>query len=107
MSKPTKLQDLLINGHTSRGDVERIARRLFVDTNELIGVIDGYVINLPNFDDLPEHVQGFIVKAILFSTVENVLDHEAEDAGSHYALAQPIEDHYNDDDEDPPGHKAP
>ncbi len=77
MGKPTKLKDLMIGQHIGRGEVECIARALFNDATTMAGP-QGYLVTGVNFDDLPPHVQGFILKAILEFSVENILD-AAED----------------------------
>ncbi len=73
MGKPTNLKDLMIGGHIGRSEVETIARALFNDATTMAGP-EGYLVTGVNFDDLPEHVRGFIIKAILEFSVENVLD---------------------------------
>lgn len=79
MSKPTKLKDLMIGGHIGINDINAIARALFTDATTMAGP-EGYLVTGVNFDDLPEHVQGYIRKAIKEFSVENVLDaNEADD----------------------------
>ena len=79
MSNPKTLKDLLIGGHINRGEIEAIARALFTNATTMAGP-EGYLVTGVNFDDLPPHVQGFIVKAILEFKVKNVLDaNEPED----------------------------
>ncbi len=73
MNKPKTLKDLLIGGHINRGEIEAIARALFTDATTMAGP-EGYLVIGVNFDDLPPHVQGFIVKAILEFKIKNVLD---------------------------------
>jgi hypothetical protein len=88
MNKPNTLKDLLIGSHISLQEVDTIARSIFDGETTAAGP-EGYVITAVNYDDLPEHVQGFVRKAVLEFRVENVLD-VAEDDGSfdeaaHYA----------------------
>ena len=73
MSKPKTLMDLLIGQHINLSEINTIARALFTDETTMAGP-EGYLVTGVNFDDLPDHVQGFIRKAILRFTVENVLD---------------------------------
>ena len=73
MSKPNTMLDLLTEGHIGRTDIEAIARALFTDATTVAGP-EGYLVTGVNYDDLPDHVQDFIRKAILQFTVENVLD---------------------------------
>lgn len=73
MNKPKTLKDLLIGGHINRSEIETIARAIFTDATTMAGP-EGYLVTGANFDDLPPHVQGFIVKAILEFGVKNVLD---------------------------------
>ena len=73
MTKPNTLLDLLGEGHIGLNEVTTIARALFNDATTMAGP-EGYLVTGVNYDDLPDHVQGFIRKAILQFTVENVLD---------------------------------
>ncbi len=73
MSKPNTMLDLLSAGHIGLNEVNTIACALFTNATTMAGP-EGYLVTGVNFDDLPEHVQGFIRKAILQFTVENVLD---------------------------------
>jgi hypothetical protein len=73
MSKPEKLMDLLREGHISLGEVRKIASDIFDGETTAAGP-EGYVITAAKWDELPDHVQGFIVKGILQFKVENVLD---------------------------------
>ena len=76
MSKPKTLIDLLVGQHIGLNEVNTIARAMFNDATTMAGP-DGYLVTGVNFDDLPEHVRGFIRKAILQFTVENILDADA------------------------------
>lgn len=71
--KPNTLKDLLGGGHIAIHEVDTIARGLFDGKTTAAGP-EGYIIIAVNFDDLPEHVRGFIRKAVLEFKVENVLD---------------------------------
>ena len=73
MSKSNTLLDLLKDRHIGLNEVNTIARALFNDATTMAGP-EGYLVTGVNFDGLPEHVQGFIRKAILQFTVENVFD---------------------------------
>lgn len=73
MKKPNTMKDLMAGGYVGRNEVETIARALFNDATTMAGP-EGYLVTGVNYDDLPPHVQGFIVKAILQFSVENVLD---------------------------------
>ena len=88
MNKPKTLQDLLIRQHIGLNEVNAIARALFTDATTMAGP-EGYLVTGVNFDDLPDHVQGFIRKAILQFTVKNVLD----------AGEESIDDSYSEEDE--------
>lgn len=83
MDKPNTLRDLLAAGHISLTDVRNVAREIFDGKTTAIGPlqggISGYVLTASQFNDLPEHVQGFVIKAILAFGVENVLDAEKPD----------------------------
>lgn len=74
MAKIEKLRDLVAANVVSLHDVKRMARAWFQDSRSYEVMEDNirapYSVILPHFDDLPEHVQGFIVKAILESAVE-------------------------------------
>ncbi len=78
MNKPKTLQDLLIGQHIGLNEVNTIARALFNDATTMAGP-EGYLVTGINFDDLPDHVRGFIRKAILQFTVKNVLDANESD----------------------------
>lgn len=81
MSKPTKLKDLMIGGHIGVNDINAIARAMFTNATTMAGP-EGYLVTGVNFDDLPEHVRGYIRKAIKEFSVENVLDaNAANDVG--------------------------
>ncbi len=74
MTKPETLKDLMIASDLTVGEARRIAAKLFdgravVDQTEV-----PYHVVLPVLDDLPDHVQQFIVKAILESRIINYMD---------------------------------
>jgi hypothetical protein len=71
--------DLLKDGHIGINEVNVIARAIFNEATTMAGP-EGYVVTSVNFDDLPDHVRGFIRKAVLQFTVENVLDADHSDA---------------------------
>ena len=73
MSKPNTMLDLLSEDHIGLNEINTIARAMFNDATTMAGP-EGYLVTGVNFDDLPEHVQGFIRKAILKFTIENVID---------------------------------
>ena len=77
MTKPNILLDLLKDQHIGLTEVHTIARAVFNDQITMAGP-EGYLVTGVNFDDLPEHVRGFITKAILQFTVENVIDANSE-----------------------------
>lgn len=78
MTKPLTLQHLLVSGGCSLGEIRNIAKDLF--SGDTGAGPEGYVVTLPVFDELPDHIQQFVIKAIAMSKVENVLDAaEAED----------------------------
>ena len=76
--KPETLQDLLKSGGCSLGEIRNIAKSLFTSQTTGAGP-EGYVVTFPDFDDLPAHVQDFIIKAVSLSKIENVLDAAEED----------------------------
>ena len=80
--KPKIIKDLLLGNHITKGDVKNIARSIFDGNNTAEdtgqGGLEGYTITACVFDELPDHVQGFIVKAILEFKVENFLDVRTE-----------------------------
>ncbi len=97
MTKPTTIQNLILDSGVSQRDVDRLARRLFT-IEDSTPIIEGYTTTMPNFDDLPDTCKQFIRKALAFSTVVNVLDVDAPpigdenveldsvfDEGAHYA----------------------
>ena len=67
------VQDLMINGLVSRLDLIKIASTMF-DGKTVSRDINGYTMTVASFDDLPDACQQFILKALAFSTVVNVLD---------------------------------
>ena len=73
MSNPETLGDLVRSGHATLGEVRNIAKDIFDGETSGAGP-EGYVVTFPVFDDLPDHVQQFVIKAFQFSKVENVLD---------------------------------
>jgi hypothetical protein len=92
MNKPSTMLDLLKDGHIGLNEVNAIARAMFTNATTMAGP-EGYLVTSVNFDDLPEHVQGFIRKAILQFTVENILD-----AGESCEPAWAPEDVSDEDD---------
>ena len=97
MSKPETIQDLRAAGLVSERDVDRIAFLIFSNTHVMTAVVDGYVVTLPEFEELPSSCVQFIRKALGFSKVEDVLSYDTrtaqvedepgiENPGSHYAL---------------------
>ena len=79
MSKPNTLQDLLIAGEITEGDIKKIARDIFDGVTDGPGP-QGYIITAVHFDDLPDSCQQFVVKAIAMFTVENILDAKKENS---------------------------
>jgi hypothetical protein len=71
--KPQTLQDLFVAGTVSGTEVRKIAEDIF-DGHTTAAGPDGYVITACKFDDLPKHVQDFVLKAIRSFKVENVFD---------------------------------
>jgi hypothetical protein len=63
-----KLKDVVIQGTLSKFEVETIAQSVFgkklgkAHTKELSMP---YEVTLPKWEDLPEHVRGFVLKAFL------------------------------------------
>lgn len=76
MSVPKTLKELMESGNLTRGEVRKLARLVFDGKTKLSQSHVPYGVTLPVFDDLPEHVQGFIVKAILNSKLSTLWDHE-------------------------------
>ncbi len=104
--KPETLKDLLAGGHITLGEVRNIAKSLFDGETTAAGP-EGYIITAVALDKLPDHVQQFIVKAILEFRVTNVLDVvninlvDGEDNVISLAEAQ------RTDDDDPSGEMSP
>ncbi len=89
MTKPNNMQDLRNAGVVSDGDIGRIASGIF-DGIESVYDIDGYIVTLPKYEELPDSCQQFIRKALMFSAVRNVLDNEeAFDEEANYAAFGP------------------
>lgn len=74
MTKPNTVQDLLASGLVSQRDLDRMACRLFRTAREMTTIIDGYVVTMPDFVELPDTCKQFIRKALVFSTVTNILE---------------------------------
>ncbi len=87
MTKPTNLFELRGAGVISDRDVGLIAAGIF-DGVEAVSDIEGYVITLPKYEELPDACQQFIRKALMFSAVRNVLDGD-----------DPLPSSWTDDDE--------
>jgi len=94
--KPNNLKDLLKDGHITHGEVRNIAKGIFDGETTAAGP-EGYIITASKFDDLPDHVQGFIIKGILEFTVENVLDAGADELASETASSE-LNPYADDDD---------
>lgn len=70
MSTPSTIKDLLAAGDVSKGDVKKIAAALWEQDEVASTAFPApYSVALPPFDELPEHVQGFIIKGILEAAV--------------------------------------
>ena len=88
MSNPETLADLVRGGHASLGEVREIAKDIFDGKTSGAGP-EGYVVTFPVFDDLPDHIQQFVIKAFQFSRVENVIDfHDRMEALDEEALSE-------------------
>jgi len=83
MTKPQTLRNLKEGGYIGLHEIETIARQLF-DGKITVSGVEGYIVTLAHFDDLPESAQSFIRKAVLASTVENILDVESVDDGEGF-----------------------
>lgn len=101
MTKPNTLKDLLADNHITLGDANLIASGLF-DGETVVDGPDGYVVTLPKFTDLPSHVQGFIIKAVLESSLKNIFDaaDEYDDIHAEEPDFDPEETEGADDEED-------
>lgn len=88
MPKPNTMLDLLKDGYINLGEVNVIARAIFNVETTMAGP-EGYLVTSVNFDDLPDHVQQFVRKAILQFTVENILDaNEPDETADDPALSE-------------------
>jgi len=98
MNKPETLRDLLGGGHISITEVDKIISNstLFDGVTTSAGP-EGYVITAVAYNDLPEHVRGFIRKAVLAFTVENVLD-ASEDEDEEEDLSDAVEEESTEED---------
>lgn len=72
MPQPKTLKELLIAEGVTTQELNNLAEQIFTSDREFNAF--GYLINLPDFQGLPNHVQGFIRKAILESSIMTVLD---------------------------------
>lgn len=95
MNKPETLKDLMVGQYIGRNEIESIARTFFDGKTTAAGP-EGYVITAVSYDDLPAHVQGFILKAILEFKIENVLD--ANDVAEEDVLGSPEDLPFDYDD---------
>jgi hypothetical protein len=82
MSKPNTLHDLHLDGQFSLADADNIGRDIFDGNRAVPGGLDGYLVTTCDYDDLPDHVKGFVRKAILAFNVENILDAGKPEHGS-------------------------
>lgn len=79
MSKPHTLKDLMTTGDLTMGEARKLASQIFRDTNILDDKdVVPYDVTLPNLSDLPAHVQGFIIKAVLESKIGYPFSEEVE-----------------------------
>jgi hypothetical protein len=64
----------MIANDLSKLDLQNLAREIFNSTHKFR--IEGlpYEVLMPEFDLLPEHVQGYVLKALLESRIVNDLD---------------------------------
>ena len=83
MSKPNTIQQLYSSGDVTMRDVDRIASSIFEHTSQMHGILEGYVVHMPDFDDLPDTCKQFIRKALMSAKVQNVLDAAEEVTADH------------------------
>ncbi len=73
MVGPRTLKELMQAGDLTMGEARRITKALIFNWVVPQDVIP-YEVTLPEFDSLPDHVQQFLIKAVLESSIKNVLD---------------------------------
>lgn len=94
MAKPETIKDLLVLKDISEGDVKKIAAALWeADSIATEAFPAPYKVTLPDFESLPAHVQGFIVKGILDAGVTPTFREKDR---------KPLEDEPEDEDFEPP-----
>lgn len=81
MAKPETLKDLMIAGDLTMGEARRLTRKVFNDVNVLEQDLIPYQVTLPVFDSLPDHVQQFLIKAVLEASIVNVMENQIEVLG--------------------------
>jgi hypothetical protein len=76
------LKDAVIDGIISKFEVESLARSVFgrkLPKSYTKDLSMPYEVTLPEWDDLPEHVRGFVLKAFLESDASIKIGYPSED----------------------------
>ncbi len=74
MTGPTTLKELMQAGDFTMGEARRLTSLVFDGMTVLDQNIVPYEVTMPLFDTLADHVQQFLVKAMLDAGTVNILD---------------------------------
>lgn len=93
MTGPSTLKELMQAGDLTMGEARRITINLF--NNEILQDVIPYTVTSPKLEDLPDHVQQFVIKAILESKIVNFLETDPALMGDNGSDGVADPDHSN------------
>lgn len=110
MPRLDTLKDLMVTGDLSMGEARNLTKTVFDGETTLNQAILPYNITMPAFDDLADHIQQFLIKAMLEAKVVNFLDAKDNDNdpdnGSIYGLVREDADLGSSDPQDIEGYEG-
>lgn len=83
MAKIKTVHDMVLEKMVTWGELKEVAENLFdgdlyLVTDDLKG-FEGYNVTIPKFSELPDHIQQFIIKSLIFGEAKHILDKEPVD----------------------------
>lgn len=74
MPKIETLKDLMIASDLSMGEVRNLTKLVFDGESTLTQDVLPYNITMPKFEDMADHIQQFLIKAMLEAKIVNLFD---------------------------------
>lgn len=97
MTRPSTLKELMQAGDLTMGEARRITVNIFDSKVIVPQNVIPYSVTMPAFNDLPDHVQQFVIKAMLESAIVNLLDADPAPMGDNGSDGVADPDHSNAD----------